>query len=155
MALAQSLMLYSDGLDCQVCAEDRGALRRLLEIFEKNEVTIEQLPSAIDSVALVVSTEALAPVRYLILDEIEKNLHPESVQVADGIALIAAVGRKMASRPGISGRLFAALSQTDVNVRMISQGPDEISIVFGVENKDFEKTIRILYNSFVRLDVNA
>ena len=136
-------------------SREPGALRRLLEIFERNEVTIEQLPSSIDSVALVVSTETFAPVRYQILDEIEKNLHPDSVQATDGIALIAAVGRKMASRPGISGRLFAALGQNDVNVRMISQGPDEISIVFGVENKDFEKTIRILYNSFVRLDVNT
>ena len=69
-----------------------------------------------------------------------------------GISLIAAVGRMMAYRPGVSGRLFAALGQNDVNVRMISQGPDEINIVFGVENKDFEKTIRILYNSFVRTD---
>ena len=136
-------------------SREPGALRRLLEIFEKHEVTIEQMPSGIDSVALVVSTEALAPVLYPIMDEIEKRLQPESTQIAEGIALIAAVGRKMASRPGISGRLFAALGQNDVNVRMISQGPDEISIVFGVENKDFEKTIRILYNSFVRLDVIA
>ena len=136
-------------------SREPGALRRLLEIFEKNEVAIEQMPSSVDSVALVVSTEALAPVRYQILDEIEKSLHPESTQVNEGISLIAAVGRKMAARPGISGRLFAALGENDVNVRMISQGPDEISIVFGVENKDFEKTIRILYNSFVRLDVNA
>ena len=136
-------------------SREPGMLRRLLEIFEKNGVTIEQMPTGIDSVALVVATEAFAPARYQILDEIEKSLHPESTQAADGISLIAAVGRKMASRPGISGRLFAALGQNDVNVRLISQGPDEISIVFGVENKDFEKTIRILYNSFVRLDVNA
>ena len=61
----------------------------------------------------------------------------------------------MASRPGTSGRLFATLGQNDISIRMISQGPDEINIIFGVENKDFEKTIRILYNSLVRLDVNA
>lgn len=132
-----------------------GAIRRLLEIFEKHEVTIEQLPAGIDSISLVVATEAVAPSLYQIMDEIEKSIHPESTQVSENIALVAAVGRMMASRPGISGRLFAALGQNDINVRMISQGPDEISIVFGVENRDFEKTIRILYNSFVRLDVNA
>ena len=89
---------------------------------------------------------------HQIMDEIKKSLHPEQIQVTEGISLIAAVGRMMAYRPGVSGRLFAALGQNDVNVRMISQGPDEINIVFGVENKDFEKTIRILYNSFVRTD---
>ena len=129
-------------------------LRKLLGVFDKYEISIEHVPSGVDSVAVVVSTEAVEPVLYKILDEIEKELHPESLQVTDGIALIAAVGRSMAYRPGISGRLFAALGENGVNVRMISQGPDEINIVFGVKNEDFEKSIRILYNSFVRLDVN-
>ena len=133
-------------------SREPGAVRRLLEIFERHEVAIEHLPSGIDSVALVVSSEAVEPVLHQIMDEIKKSLHPEQIQVTEGISLIAAVGRMMAYRPGVSGRLFAALGQNDVNVRMISQGPDEINIVFGVENKDFEKTIRILYNSFVRTD---
>lgn len=136
-------------------SREPGAMRRLLEIFEKHDVSIEHMPSGIDSVALVVSTEALEPALYQIMDEIEKHLHPESTQITEGIALIAAVGRMMAYRPGISGKIFATLGQNDVNIRMISQGPDEINIVFGVDNKDFEKTIRILYNSFVRLDVKA
>ena len=133
---------------------EHGILRKLLGVFDKYEISIEHVPSGVDSVAVVVSTEAVEPVLYKILDEIEKELHPESLQVTDGIALIAAVGRTMAYRPGISGRLFAALGENGVNVRMISQGPDEINIVFGVKNEDFEKSIRILYNSFVRLDVN-
>ena len=130
-------------------------MRRLLEIFERRDVVVEHIPSGIDSISLVVSVEALEPVQYEILDEIRKSIAPESIQITEGIALIAAVGRMMASRPGTSGRLFATLGQNDISIRMISQGPDEINIIFGVENKDFEKTIRILYNSLVRLDVNA
>ena len=59
-------------------------------------------------------------------------------------------GRQMASRPGISGKLFAALGDAGINIRMINQGPDELNIIFGVDNNDFEAAIKVLYNSFVK-----
>ena len=66
----------------------------------------------------------------------------------DGISLVAAVGRKMTSKPGISGKLFKALGDNGVNIRTIAQGADELSIIVGVENADFEKAIRVLYEGF-------
>ena len=33
---------------------------------------------------------------------------------------------------------------------MIAQGSDEINIIVGVENKDFEKTIEVIYNGFIK-----
>lgn len=61
-----------------------------------------------------------------------------------------AVGRKMAYRLGVSGQIFATLGQNGINVRMITQGPQELNIIFGVDNKDFDNAIRVLYNSFVK-----
>ena len=63
--------------------------------------------------------------------------------------IIAVVGRKMANKPGMSGRLFAALGNNDVNIRLISQASRELNIIVGVNNEDFEKVVNILYNSFV------
>ena len=40
--------------------------------------------------------------------------------------------------------------QNGINVRMITQGPQELNIIFGVDNKDFDNAIRVLYNSFVK-----
>lgn len=57
---------------------------------------------------------------------------------------------KMAFRPGISGKIFAALGENGISIRMISQGPEELNIIVGVDNADFEKTVRVLYESFVR-----
>ena len=75
-------------------------------------------------------------------------MDPDDVRVQDDIALVAAVGRKMSSRPGISGRLFQALGESGVNIRTIAQGADELAITVGVDNKDFETAIRVLYNGF-------
>ena len=64
--------------------------------------------------------------------------------------VVAAVGRKMVFRPGTSGRIFAALGEHGINIRMISQGPDELNIIVGVDTKDFAPAIQVLYNSFVK-----
>lgn len=56
----------------------------------------------------------------------------------------------MAFKPGTSGRIFAALGKAGINIRMISQGPDELNIIVGVNNDDFESCVRVLYNSFVK-----
>ena len=95
-------------------------------------------------------TESVAPCLYSILGELQSDLEPDKLEVHDQMAVVAAVGRKMAARPGISGKIFAALGEQGINIRMISQGPDELNIIFGVDNKDFATAIRVLYNSFVK-----
>ena len=127
-----------------------GTLRRILEILEKYQLVVEYLPSGIDSVSLVVAADKLRPCQYQILGEIHKNLKPDTIHVTEDMAIVAAVGRKMAFKPGISGKIFAALGENGINIRMITQGPEELNIIVGVDNKDFAGAIRVLYNSFVK-----
>ena len=127
-----------------------GTLRRILEILEKYQLVVEYLPSGIDSVSLVVAADKLRPCQYQILGEIQKNLKTDTIHVTEDMAIVAAVGRKMAFKPGISGKIFAALGENGINIRMITQGPEELNIIVGVDNKDFAGAIRVLYNSFVK-----
>ena len=127
-----------------------GVLRKMLSVLERHGISIDYAPNGIDNVSVVMPTEALEPHLYAILSEIEQEVQPDSLAVHDQIAVVAAVGRKMAFRPGISGKIFAALGQANINIRMINQGPDELNIIFGVDNKDFATAIRVLYNSFVK-----
>ena len=127
-----------------------GSLRRVLEVFERHNLNVEYTPSGIDSVSLVVQSGKAASCLYSILGELQKEFRPDKLQVAENISIVAAVGRKMAFRPGISGKIFAALGENGISIRMISQGPEELNIIVGVDNADFEKTVRVLYESFVR-----
>lgn len=126
-----------------------GMVRRALEVFEKFNVSIEHIPSGIDSFSVVVSTSDIKKCIHDIIVEIKRVCHTDQINVIDEISLIATVGRNMVYRPGISGKLFATLGNHDINIRMIAQGSDEINIIIGVENKDFEKTIRVIYDNFV------
>ena len=127
-----------------------GSLRKILEIFEKHAVCVEYTPSGIDSVSLVVDAGKVKSSIYSIVGDIQKEMKPDSVQITENISVIAAVGRKMAFKPGSSGRIFAALGANGINIRMISQGPEELNIIVGVNDDDFEKTVRVLYHSFVK-----
>ena len=127
-----------------------GTLRSIVEVFENNTVPICYTPTGIDVLSLVVPTEKLTPHLYSITDELRSEVHPDSIKVSDNIAIIAVVGRKMAFRAGTSGKIFAALGAQGINIRMISQGPDELNILVGVDNKDYAETIRVLYNAFVK-----
>ena len=127
-----------------------GVLRSMLSVFERHGISVDFTPNGIDNVSVVVPTEAVAPHLYTLLAEIQQEVKPDSLKVHDQIAVVAAVGRRMAFRPGISGKIFAALGEAGINIRMINQGPDELNIIFGVDNKDFQEAIRVLYNSFVK-----
>ena len=127
-----------------------GLLRRILTIYERHNVSVVYVPNGIDNVSIVVETQDLDRCRYTLLAEVQQEIKPDTLTVFDNIAVVAAVGRQMSNRPGISGKIFAALGKSDINIRFITQSPDELNIIFGLENKDFNKAIQVLYNSFAK-----
>ena len=127
-----------------------GLLRRILTIYERHNVSVVYVPNGIDSVSVVVETDDIEPVLYTILAEIQQEIQPDTLTVFDELAVVTAVGRYMARTPGISGKLFGALGKAGINIRFITQSPDELNIIFGVENKDFKRSIQVLYDKFAK-----
>lgn len=127
---------------------DSQVLRQTMEIFDRYHAKVEHITLGLDSFALVTSTAALGDALYSLMGDIEKQCRPEDLRVQDGIALVAAVGRKMTFRPGISGKIFKALGEEGINIRTIAQGADELSIIVGVDNRNYDAAVQVLYDSF-------
>ena len=125
-----------------------ATLRSALEIFDRYNAPVEHITLGLDSFSLVAASAALGDGLYDVIADIRKTCRPDDIQTEDGIALVASVGRHMPARPGVSGRLFAALGAAGVNIRTIAQGADELSITVGVANEQFETAIRVLYDGF-------
>jgi aspartate kinase len=125
-----------------------GFCRKLLSILEMNGVSFENMPSGIDSVSLVISDSQIEGKLDDILDEIKKQCKPDSIDVYPNMALIATVGRGMSKSRGVATKVFSALSNKNINIRMIDQGSSEINIIVGVENNDFERAIDAIYSAF-------
>lgn len=129
--------------------KERGFVRRLAGILEDYDIPLEHLPSGIDTVSVVISNEWINGRIDEIIDEFERQLQPDTMEVFNDIALIATVGLGMSSRLGVSAKLFGALANANINIRMIDQGSSEMNIIVGVKNKDFKKSICAIYDAFV------
>ncbi len=125
-----------------------GLIRRVLSIFERYHVSIEHIPSGIDSFAVVVNGADVKDSLWSIVADIKAEVNPDNIKVVENLALISTVGRNMSGRPGVSGCLFAALGQEGISIRMIAQGSDEINIIVGVRDEDFERAISAIYGAF-------
>ncbi|MBK5252883.1 MAG: aspartate kinase [Peptostreptococcaceae bacterium] len=130
-------------------ATEKGYIRKILNILEDYDVSCEHIPSGIDTVSIVISNEQLDGKIDRIIKDIKNQLEPDSIEVFDQMALIATVGCGMSQRTGVSAKLFTALAENDVNIRMIDQGSSEMNIIVGVENKQFESAIRAIYQAFM------
>ena len=130
-------------------SSERGFNRKMSGVLEDFDIPIEHIPSGVDTLSVVISNKQLGGKLEDILDEFERQLKPDHMEVSDDIALIATVGAGMSLRTGVSAKLFTALAEKKVNIRMIDQGSSEMNIIVGVENKDFEKAIRAIYGAFV------
>lgn len=125
-----------------------GTVRKALTVFERYGVSIEHIPTGVDSFAVVVNGADVKDTIYSIVTDIQHEVQPDSINVVDGLALISVVGRNMNRRAGTSGRIFGALGNAGINIRMITQSSQEISIIMGVNNADFERAIRVIYDQF-------
>jgi aspartate kinase len=129
--------------------QERGFGRRLLQILESHGISFEHTPTSIDSMSVIMEEDELEGRREAVMDEIQRVLQPDRVEMLDGLAMIATVGQGMSHTIGIAGRLFSALAAAGVNIRMINQGASEINIITGVMNADYEAAIRAIYDAFV------
>ena len=137
------------GLSKSMMSQEVGFVRRLAGVFADKDVSLEHMPSGIDTISVVVDNDELNGKLDDIVDEIQRQLQPDTIDVFENMALIATVGRGMSSRTGTSAKLFTALAEAGVNIRMIDQGSSEINIIVGVQNKDFEKAVKAIYDAFV------
>ena len=130
-------------------SSERGFVRRILGILDDYNINFEHLPSGIDTVSVVMANDQIGGRLEELVEEFQSRLRPDSIDVIENIALIATVGHGMSSRQGTAAKLFGALAEAGVNIRMIDQGSSELNIIVGVENRDFENAIMAIYNAFV------
>lgn len=126
-----------------------GFGRNVLRALEKNSISFEHMPSGIDTMSVLVSSDSLKGKEKAVLDEINFRVHPDHMEIENNLALIAVVGRCMRKARGTAAKIFAALSDAKINVKMIDQGSSELNIIIGVNEEDFEEAVKAIYDAFV------
>ena len=130
-----------------------GFCRKALEAFEENGISIEHMPSGIDTMTVFVHQEEFEGKEQQVISSIRRLVNPDIIDLEADLALIAVVGRGMKSTRGTAGRIFSALAHANINVKMIDQGSSELNIIIGVSTNDFENAIKAVYDIFVMTQI--
>ena len=139
-----SVNLEKDRMNTEI-----GFCRKALQAFEENGISIEHMPSGIDTMTVFVHQEEFEGKEQQVISSIRRLTHPDVIDLEADLGLIAVVGRGMKSTRGTAGRIFSALAHANINVKMIDQGSSELNIIIGVSNDDFEAAIKAIYDIFV------
>lgn len=137
-------------IDKSMMNSEVGFGKKVLKVIENHEICFEHLPSGIDTMSVVVSTSDIDAIREDMVNEMFRKTKADYINIEDGLALIAVVGRSMVSQIGTAGRVFTALGNAGVNIKMIDQGSSELSIIVGVKEEDYAKTLNAIYKEFVK-----
>lgn len=126
-----------------------GFCRKVLQAFEDNNISVEHMPSGIDTMTVVVHEDEFMEKEQKVVSAIHRFAKPDAIEIESGLALVAVVGRGMKSASGTAGRLCTALANAGVNIKMIDQGSSELNIIVGISNKDFEIATKAIYSAFI------
>ena len=140
-------------IDKDMMNSEVGFCRKALEAFEENGISIEHMPSGIDTMTVFVHQEEFEGKEQQVISSIRRLVNPDIIDLEADLALIAVVGRGMKSTRGTAGRIFSALAHANINVKMIDQGSSELNIIIGVSNNDFENAIKAIYDIFVMTQI--
>lgn len=146
-AIAGKTHFFSLHIDKSMMNGEIGFVRRVLSCFEKHNISIEHIPSGIDSMTFVFSAVS-GDIANKLIEDIQNEVKPDHISLATDMALIAIVGHEMKSRPGTAARAITRLSNADINIRMIDQGASEINIIIGVSDEDFDRALKALTGEF-------
>lgn len=123
-------------------------LKEVLSVFIKYKLSIEHIPTGIDTISIITKTSDFKKVYFDMINEVRKIEGIIDLNIEDEIALIAIVGRNMSYIPGVAGRIFSTLGKNEINIKVIAQASKEISIIIGVNNADYQAAIKVLYQEF-------
>lgn len=139
-------MLY---IEKAMMNQTRGFGRQVLEVVASYGISYDNTPSGIDSMSVIMQNEELNGKGEVLVEDIRRILQPDRIELIEGLALIATVGEGMSHRVGIAARLFTALANAKVNVRVIDQGASEINIIVGVVEEDLKRALGAIYRAFL------
>lgn len=139
-----TVMIEKDMMNSEI-----GFGRKVLQVFEDNELSFEHMPSGIDTMTIIVNTDDFIEKEQDILAGIHRAVQPDSIVLESDLALIAVVGRGMKASRGTAARVFDALARENINIKMIDQGSSELNIIIGVRNCYFNQAIKAIYNEFI------
>jgi aspartate kinase len=127
-----------------------GTAAKVLNALGRNDVNVLMISqsSSEANISLVVARSDLERAVTALRESLLKESLFKEVDSEADVSIVAAVGAGMKGTPGIAARLFRAVADKGVNVKMIAQGSSELNVSFVVREDDVMKSVHALHEEF-------
>jgi len=137
---------YSMRIEKPCMHEEVGYVHGVLAVLKRHNISLEHMPSSIDSITLIFKTDAETIAK--VENEVFRSCGPSWITNLANTSLIMVVGEGMHNKPGMLAAVAGALAKSQINIRMVDQDISERNIIIGVYDKDMDAAIRALYETF-------
>ena len=130
-----------------------GFSKRFFESLSTHKINVVMITQASSefSICIGIDSDDASTAKKVIDEEFEFEISQNRInksQIETGLSNIAIVGDKMKSKKGISGKLFNALGQNNINIRAIAQGASERNISIIIDETNTKKALNALHEIF-------
>ncbi len=130
-----------------------GISGRLFSTLAKDKINVILITQASSehSISFAIAEKDAQKAKELIEEEFEKEISSQNIKpivIEHDQVIIAVIGEKMKSVPGIAGNLFQSLGKNGINVSAIAQGSSELNISFVISKSDQSKALNLIHDSF-------
>ncbi|MCD3220168.1 aspartate kinase [Mammaliicoccus sciuri] len=125
-----------------------GFTRKVLSILEEENISIEHIPSGIDSISIIMRSTQIKGKEERVLSKIRENIPVDELTIDYDLAILMIVGEGMNKAVGTAAGATAALSKRNVNLNMINQGSSEISMMFGIDEQYSDIAVKAIYDEY-------
>ncbi len=127
-----------------------GSYARILEVLSRNSINVMMISAAVSeaNISIVVRRSQLGRALSALEIALLGRGFVSDVTAEDDVCVIAAMGANMIGTRGVASRIFTAIAQKGVNIRMIAQGSSELNISFIVKEKDGKKAVKAIHDEF-------
>jgi aspartate kinase len=127
-----------------------GSYSKVFDVLGKNNINVMMISAAVSeaNISLIIRRSLLGrTLSTLEIALLGRGLVSE-ITSEDDVCVIAAMGANMKGTLGVASRIFTAMAQKGINIRMIAQGSSELNISFVVKEKDGEAAVQAIHKEF-------
>ena len=127
-----------------------GSYSKVFDVLGKNNINVMMISTAVSeaNISLVIRRNLLGRALSTLEIALLGGGLVNEITAEDDVCVIAAMGANMKGTLGVASRIFAAMAQKKINIRMIAQGSSELNISFVVKEKDGEAAVRAIHEEF-------
>ncbi len=127
-----------------------GSYSKVFDVLGKENINIMMVSTAVSeaNISLIIRRNLLGRALSTLEIALLGGGLVNEISSEDDVCVIAAMGANMKGTLGVASRIFTAMAEKKINIRMIAQGSSELNISFVVKEEDGEAAVQAIHKEF-------